>query len=194
VFIIDIESLVVEFCSSKLNTVIVDSKIENCYRVGKNFNKPRPVLVRFSNYKIKSKIFKNVGNLKGTNYAISDDLSPAERIERSKFIKYKIKAHKLNLRARLFKNGIMIEGVKYALEDLEDPELLDRIKSSLLDSGGSHVFSDSDENNTTESSTAAKKRGRESPNNSSNSVKEPRLETSAPSASASENNYTPPLF
>lgn len=126
-----LEKNICTFINSKLNVDVASNDIETCYRLGKNFDKPRPVLVRFCNYKIKSAIFGNVKNLKNSGFAISDDLTPHERGLRAKLIKYKNKASNMQLRCRIYKNKLVVEGISYSIDELANPDLFDSIKDSL---------------------------------------------------------------
>lgn len=62
--------------------------IEKIHRLGKHStehaNKIRPIILRFSNYQDKTKIFKNCSKLKGSGYSISDDFSRTMRDVRKK--------------------------------------------------------------------------------------------------------------
>lgn len=180
----DIELKITEFCENNLKVIISINDIESCFRVGKNFNRPRPILVRFTNYKIKANLFKNVRNLKGTEFALSDDLSPLERNERSKLIKHKVRASKLNLRTKLYKNMLMIEGVKYSLDELDDPDLLDKIKNNIISNKNLSFESLSPGIDHSTPVASGSKRFRD-PNNTPpnpNKIKEPRIE-------GGQNNY-----
>lgn len=150
----DQENKICEFCKDYLKVNINSSDIENCYRLGKNFNKPRPVFVKFCNYKLKSELFKNAKNLKNTNYAISDDLTPSERQDRYKLMKHKATANKMNLRARVSRNNLIVEDISYSLNELDDPNLFITIKNSL-----EIIDSDHEDDSSREKSN---KRGRES--------------------------------
>jgi hypothetical protein len=175
---LDLENNIIQFAHDVLSINITNDDIESCYRVGKNYNKPRPILVRFTSYKTKASLFKNVKNLKSTEFAISDDLTPAERHERGKLIKFRVRANKLNLRTKLFKNMLMIENVKYSLEDLEDPDLLETIKNNIVSLNVSNSSNESQSHQDNTGSSASNKRPRESNNTPPDKTKEPRFNKS----------------
>ncbi|CAH0563108.1 unnamed protein product [Brassicogethes aeneus] len=74
----NVEEKFIEICKTKLN-IDLRSKIDRCHRIGKvnksNQDKPRGVLVQFSNYKVKWQIYTNKKSLQGTGISIKEDLT-----------------------------------------------------------------------------------------------------------------------
>lgn len=60
----------------KIGVNIVSDNLEICHRVGKLvLQKPRPILVKFSTYKLRQSVIVNRKHLKGTGITITEDLT-----------------------------------------------------------------------------------------------------------------------
>ena len=60
------------------------------FRVGKKGERPRPIIVKFQDYKIKTRYLKNSVNLKeidGVKIYVNPDLTPKQREERKNLVK-----------------------------------------------------------------------------------------------------------
>lgn len=62
-----------------IHTDVIESDINNCYRLGKSVE--CPIKVEFVSYLKKKQILANCKNLKGTNVYIAHDLTPEQRNE-----------------------------------------------------------------------------------------------------------------
>lgn len=105
---------------AQLNTLlglsIADSDINNIYTVGKT-QKP-PVILEFVSYLKKQALFLQVGKLKGTGIAITNDLCIEDR-EEQKILKYhQKKARDQNLEARIKGKKLFIGNKSYSAEEL----------------------------------------------------------------------------
>ena len=71
------ENKIKEIISTKLNIQTDEFTIERAHRVGKQYtsDKPRPIVAKFNNYKVKESIMKNKKGLKGSSVYIREDFS-----------------------------------------------------------------------------------------------------------------------
>ena len=71
------EKKIKEFMSTKLNIQTDEYTIERAHRVGKQdtTGKPRSIVAKFNNYKLKESVMKNKKSLKGTNIYVREDFS-----------------------------------------------------------------------------------------------------------------------
>ena len=71
------ENKIKEIISTKFNIQTDEFTIERAHRVGKQYtsDKPRPIVAKFNNYKVKESIMKNKKGLKGSNVYIREDFS-----------------------------------------------------------------------------------------------------------------------
>ena len=111
--------LVLDLCENVLGienakTII---KIENAYRLGKKINveKPRPIVVRFSEFSDREMIRNMSKRLKGTNYGISPHFPPEVLEKRKKLLPIMFEKRKAKQKAylvgdKLFVNGKLWEG------------------------------------------------------------------------------------
>lgn len=70
-----VELLVMDMISTKLGLNMPPDYIERCHRVGKNTNKPRPIIVKFLSHKYKNAVFSAKSKLKETRILIKEDLT-----------------------------------------------------------------------------------------------------------------------
>lgn len=70
---------ITEFFKDKLEVDIAVEDIDRVHRIGKrqqeNANKPRAVIVKFTNYKARSLVWRNKSKLKGSQFIILEDLT-----------------------------------------------------------------------------------------------------------------------
>ena len=67
-----------------------DNIITDMFRVGKKGAKPRPIIVKFQDYKTKNRYLKNSANLKevnGEKIYVNPDFTPKQREERKNLVK-----------------------------------------------------------------------------------------------------------
>nr|XP_022312705.1 uncharacterized protein LOC111117757 [Crassostrea virginica] len=115
------EDIVKEICESKLeiNTGI---EIERAHRIGKkNYNKPRPIVVKFSRYPQREAVRKSAHKLKNTDISIGEQF-PKEVQDRRKslFPVYK-KAKEDQKKAVLVKDKLYIDGKLYVKDASSEP-------------------------------------------------------------------------
>ena len=79
----DVEQKVIDFMKTNLKVDISRSEIEISHRVGRQHQDangrqwPRQVIVKFESHKVKEKTMRAKSLLKGTNYSLQEDLTPA---------------------------------------------------------------------------------------------------------------------
>ncbi|CAH0553610.1 unnamed protein product [Brassicogethes aeneus] len=71
----DIHNTIITFLKKNVNGNIEENEIENAYRIGKNKNKRRSIIVEFKSNKSKNSILQNKKLLKGKNVFITEDLT-----------------------------------------------------------------------------------------------------------------------
>jgi len=70
------EKIFTEFCRNKLHIAVSPSDISICHRLpSRNTTAPRPVIVRFANRKMKSRILAQRNELKGSNIYMNEHLT-----------------------------------------------------------------------------------------------------------------------
>ena len=69
------DDLVVDIIKNDLGEDINVMEIDRSHRIGKVSNKSRPIIVKFSRYNSRKKLFSNKKKLKGTNYSITESLT-----------------------------------------------------------------------------------------------------------------------
>lgn len=73
---VDIEDKILHILTDQLKLSDITSEhISACHRLGSNSNKPRPVLVRFQNYKHRSMVWSSKASLKSTGVTVSEFLT-----------------------------------------------------------------------------------------------------------------------
>ena len=82
------EKKIREIISTKLNIKTDEYTIEKAHRVGKRdtTGKPRPIVTKFNNYKLKESIMKNKKGLKGTNIYVREDFSQKVMAKRKELL------------------------------------------------------------------------------------------------------------
>lgn len=101
----------------KENLNIVENErkinIKNASRIGKEGDRIRPLLVKFSNYFQKQEVRKSAVNLKDTNFGISEQL-PVEILKRRKNLLPKLRALKENnIKAYFVRDKLFVAGKEY---------------------------------------------------------------------------------
>lgn len=83
------ESSVINLCSTNLQIDVVPRDIERAHRLGKFVaGKNRPIIVKFSHFKVKDAILSSAKFLKGTDFSISEDYSPNTRSARKSLLQF----------------------------------------------------------------------------------------------------------
>lgn len=119
---------ITEFLNKQLNISLEPQEINDVFRIGKNTrngSRSRPVLLKLVSYLKKVEILGRLKELKGSGVSVAEDLTVRDR-EISKVLYDHYKAAKTKgYPARLLRNAVMINGVKYSYEELEDINILD---------------------------------------------------------------------
>lgn len=74
----NIHGKVINVFKEKLKVSVAQEDLENCFRIGRNQNGKRTVLVTFSQQNMKLKILQNRKALKGTGITIAEDMTLAK--------------------------------------------------------------------------------------------------------------------
>ncbi|CAH1153973.1 unnamed protein product [Phaedon cochleariae] len=129
-------NIVKQTLQDKLNIRLEDTDINNTYRIGKrNTSAKRPIILELVRNIKKQEILRNCGKLKGTDIAVSHDLTTKEREEKKVLYKYYKEAKGNKCETTLLKNKLIINGVSYKYEDLTKE--VDRTLNNIETSGNS---------------------------------------------------------
>ena len=71
----DTDSLVMDIVKNELKEEINILEIDRSHRIGKKSSKARPIIVKFSRYNSRKKVFSNKKKLKGTNVSVTESLT-----------------------------------------------------------------------------------------------------------------------
>ncbi|XP_040357426.2 uncharacterized protein LOC121046817 [Ixodes scapularis] len=83
------ETKVLELISRSLQLQVTPDCIERAHRIGSfNPTRCRPLVIKFSSFKVKDKVLFSRLKLKGSTTYITEDFSPATRIARKKLIEF----------------------------------------------------------------------------------------------------------
>ena len=76
----DCENKVRVLCDQKLKVTISPGAIQRAHRLGsKKTERSRPIIVRFTDYKVKQTVYKQKRQLKGTGLLITENLTPSRQ-------------------------------------------------------------------------------------------------------------------
>lgn len=85
----DSEGFVADICKKHIKINLVPNDIERAHRIGKRQpEKPRPVIVNFSQFKIKEAILSNGFKLKDTPYSVGQDYCFATRTAQRELLRF----------------------------------------------------------------------------------------------------------
>lgn len=110
----DSQMKVVKLCQEKLGLSIDPNQIDRAHRLG-HFQslRPRPIIVRFDQFKIKESVLVQTKKLKGTPLAISEDYAPATRQARKELLKF---ARQRNEKFKLRFDKLIIGSTRYVYD------------------------------------------------------------------------------
>lgn len=124
--------------SSRLEIAPSEILIERAHRLGGYHpNKCRPVIAKFSSFKLKQQILLSSSKLKEVNVAVSEDYSPATRLARKKLAEFgKTQSSRFKLRF----NKLYVNRKCYIYNPSDDcvREISESFKSSVKTSHLSH--------------------------------------------------------
>ena len=71
------DKVIIDTIVEKMNIAITSDDLDRSHRIGKKKkgNKSRPIIVKFSRYNARHKLFSNEKRLKGTNISITESLT-----------------------------------------------------------------------------------------------------------------------
>ncbi|CAG9768347.1 unnamed protein product [Ceutorhynchus assimilis] len=109
--------VVLNLFSSILNINTTKEEISAVYRFGKA-SRTRPILVKFISYHKKSTILQNAKLLKGSEIAISLDLTKEERENQKILYRHLKEAKNQGLEAKIKKNELIVQGETFTIKEL----------------------------------------------------------------------------
>lgn len=116
----ELANWIISKLESLLEVTVSLQEINNVYYIGKHDSPNRPVIVQFSSYLTKIKIFKNLFKLKGKNISISHDLSPEDRKINKVLVSNLKEAKSKKLAAYIKGNKLHIGEEVYSYQQLID--------------------------------------------------------------------------
>jgi hypothetical protein len=157
------ETLVKKMIEEQMGVQLHENDIERAHRLGRRRDKSRPIIVKFSNFKVKSEILFRRTTLKGTKIRLDEDFTERVRSIRNKLTDFMFRARKDGRRAYIRFDRLVVDGQQYSLEDLEAGGSMEacsfrarpqfsigdevrRIPSSLVDDLSSAGFFQNEEN------------------------------------------------
>lgn len=118
------ENVTLDFISTELKNLVgveVEKKdINNFYCLGKKAN--RPVKIEFISRLKKTEVIRNCKKLKGSSFAIANDLTEQQRSEYQELRKYLIQEKHNNRDCYIRGNKLIIDNKEYTLQDLQESE------------------------------------------------------------------------
>lgn len=114
-------SIVDEFCEDYLGIRNISQDIERAHRIGRRRSGEfRPVVVKFSSFRIREKVRWNASRLGGTRFGIQEQFPRQIQEQRKQLYPILKDARKRGKRATLVVNKLYIDGVEYrGLETLD---------------------------------------------------------------------------
>lgn len=83
------EEKILEFCRERLGLTLDANNLERSHRLGRFCpEKNRPIIVKFLRFKDKTALLASGSKLKGSQFAVREDLSPSVRLARSKLFQF----------------------------------------------------------------------------------------------------------
>lgn len=114
-------NIVDEFCEDYLGISNISQDIERAHRIGRRRSGEfRPVVVKFSSFRIREKVRSNASRLGGTRFGIQEQFPRQIQEQRKQLYPILKDARKRGKRATLVVNKLYIDGVEY-----RGPETLD---------------------------------------------------------------------
>lgn len=98
-----------------------DKDINNIYSIGKK----NTIIVEFTSYLQKKKIFQKLHRLKGTGISITNDLRPEDQKINKILVKHLKEARAKNQQAQIKNFKLLVNGIPYSAQELENPTGLD---------------------------------------------------------------------
>lgn len=113
---------VIKLFQEKLNVKCRKEEIRDVYKIGKEENKPRPIIVEFVTNYLKIEILKNTKKLKGSGIFICQDYT-SEDYQKIKYLNGHLKAaRQKNYDAKIRNYTLIVNGEKYSYDDLKAKE------------------------------------------------------------------------
>lgn len=111
----DSEATVIRCITDNLKLEIHPSQVERAHRLGRHSpDRVRPVIVKFSSFKLKQSILSEGKKFKDTNYSVGEDFSPAVRHARRHLVTF---ARSKSTSFRLSFKTLFIGSKRYVFEE-----------------------------------------------------------------------------
>lgn len=102
------------------NLEVTTSATERCHRFGRKVgNKPRPVIIKFLDYREKTSVLTNAFKLKGTTMSISEDFSSRVREVRRNLWKSAAEEKRNGAKVKLIYDKLSIDDTLYGWNETE---------------------------------------------------------------------------
>lgn len=111
------ENILINLIKEKLKINLQEQSIERAHRLGKIKTGKRPIIAKFSSFKVKEEIIRNAKMLKNTGLAVSEDFSRRVKEERNNLKPLLNIAKQQGCRAFLSYNKLSIDGKKFNHEE-----------------------------------------------------------------------------
>lgn len=109
-------NLIDDFCEAELGIKEVGQHIERAHRLGKKniqSENPRPIVVKFSTYRMREKVREQTRRLAGTHFNIQEQFPKKVQEKRKQLIPIMKEARRNRKMATLVKDKLYIDGVEY---------------------------------------------------------------------------------
>lgn len=116
----DQQCRLIDICYEKLN-IDLTGYIEETYRLGRNYNRNRPLVIELISKRMAKYIVENKHCLQGTRLFLSEFLDENERMERKEMREEMLRARKKGLYAIIRNNQLFIEGKRTEMQK-EQPD------------------------------------------------------------------------
>ncbi|XP_061190596.1 uncharacterized protein LOC133198529 [Saccostrea echinata] len=125
----DYVALIDVFCDDLLRLRNIKRDIERAHRIGRRRDgECRPVLVKFSSYRVREKVRANASRLEDTRYAISEQFPRSIQEQRKQLYPILKEARRSGIRATMVVNRLYIE-----VEEYRGPETKETMVASTRD-------------------------------------------------------------
>ena len=114
-------ALINDFCETQFDIHDIGKDIERAHRIGqRGGDSPRPIVVKFSSFKMREKVRTQGRKLAGTTFRIQEQFPKKIQEERTRLIPVMNEARRQRKKAYLIKDKLYIEGTLYNPDQNDD--------------------------------------------------------------------------
>ena len=114
-------ALINDFCETLFDIHDIGKDIERTYRIGqRGGDSPRPILVKFSSFKMREKVRTQGRKLAGTAFSMQEQFPKKIQEERTRLIPVMNEATRQRKKAYLIKDKLYIESTSYNSDQNDD--------------------------------------------------------------------------